>query len=147
MTIQAKTTLHWFIAALALGFMLALPQPAGASGGGSSTEDALHEGPSYMEMEAVTVSIIRAGKVRGFLTVDVTLELPGSEHRQTINEVAPRLTAAYNHSIRDIAARGVDLDQPVDINLVTHILQTVTDQVLGEELAVVLIGSASVQRR
>lgn len=100
-----------------------------------------------MVMEAVTVSIIRTGKVRGFLTVDITLELPGSEYRATIGHVAPRLAAAYHHSIRDIAARGVDLDQPVDINLVTDILQTVTDQVLGEELVTVLIGSASVQRR
>lgn len=147
MTIQAKTTLHWLIASLALGCMLALPRPAAASGGGAAEEADIHNGPSFMVMEAVTVSIIRTGKVRGFLTVDVTLELPGSEYRQTVTKVAPRLAAAYHHSIRDIAARGVDLDQPVDINLVTDILQSVTDQVLGEELAIVLIGSASVQRR
>ncbi len=120
---------------------------AGGGDGGGAAADIFDEGPSFVQMDAVTVSVIRQGKVRGFLTVAFTLELPGYEYREQLGALSPKLEAEYHRDISDIAARSIDMDYPVDVMLVKGRLQSSTDRVLGPDFAKVLMGSASVQRR
>lgn len=120
---------------------------SGASSEGGEGTDIFEEGPSFVQMDAVTVSVIRQGKVRGFLTVAFSLELPGYEYREQLGALTPRLEAEYHRDVSDIAARSVDLSYPVDIMLVKRRLQATTDRILGPHFAEVLMGSASIQRR
>lgn len=146
MTIQPANKLIVYLTALLFALGVLAVGPSQAAGGGGETVDIFDEGPSFVQMEAVTVSVIRQGKVRGFLTVAFTLELPGFEYREQLSSLRPKLEAAYHRDISAIAARSVDLNYPVDVMLVKERLQSSTDRVLGSDFAKVLMGSASIQR-
>lgn len=150
MTIHLAKRFTFNLTALLFALAVLAVRPGhAASGGGDGGEgaDIFEEGPSFVQMDAVTVSVIRQGKVRGFLTVAFTLELPGYEYREQLGALSPKLEAEYHRDISDIAARSIDMNYPVDVMLVKHRLQSSTDRVLGPDFAQVLMGSASIQRR
>lgn len=146
MTIHSAKRFTLNLTVLLFALTVLAVRPVYAAGGGAAA-DIFEDGPSFVQMDAVTVSVIRQGKVRGFLTVAFTLELPGYEYREELGALSPKLEAEYHRDISDIAARNIDMDYPVDVMLVKSRLQSSTDRVLGPDFAKVLMGSASVQRR
>ncbi|HEY8352454.1 MAG TPA: hypothetical protein VIK87_07905 [Sphingomonadales bacterium] len=102
--------------------------------------------PRYLTLEPVTVSVLRDSRVRGLLSLDLTLELARLDDRAQIERIMPRLRDQFVFTLTRLAASRLDVDQPLDLPVITAALQEVTDRVLGESRARLLIGGATLRR-
>ena len=94
---------------------------------------------SYVIINAMNVSIIQDARVRGMLQIELGLDVPDDELRETAIQLAPRLQDAYLIALRHYTTNQLQLYHVPDANLIGDILQNVTTQVLGEEGAIVLL--------
>ena len=94
---------------------------------------------SYVIVNAMNVSIIQNARVRGMLQIEIGLDVPDDDLRETAIQLAPRLQDAYVIALRHYTTNRLKLYQVPDANLIGNILQNVTTQVLGQKGAVVLL--------
>lgn len=100
----------------------------------------------YIMLEPLTVSVLRDARVRGLLSVDLTLELARHDERAAIERIMPRLRDQLMLTLTQLAANRLDIDRPLDLPTLTAALQQVIDRVIGESKARLLIGGATVRR-
>lgn len=100
----------------------------------------------YIMLEPLTVSVLRDARVRGLLSVDLTLELARLDERAAIERIMPRLRDQLMFALTQFAANRVEIDRPLDLPTITAALQQVTDRVIGESKARLLIGGATMRR-
>lgn len=100
----------------------------------------------FIILEPLTVSVLRDARVRGLLSVDLTLELARLDERTAIEKIMPRLRDQLMFALTQLAANRLDIERPLDLPTITGALQQVTDRVIGESRARLLIGGATVRR-
>lgn len=132
---------------LAASLMLALALLGGAPGfaGGTADKPKLGE-QRFIMLEPLTVSVLRDARVRGLLSVELTLELARLDERAAIERIMPRLRDQLMFALTQLAASRLDIERPLDLPTITATLQQVTDRVIGESTARLLIGGATVRR-
>jgi flagellar FliL protein len=86
--------------------------------------------PVFVEMEALTVPVIRGGAVAKYVLLKVTLEVDGQAARADVMDRMPRLKDAF---LRDLHAyfASVPLDSPLNVRTVKQRLQRVADKYAG----------------
>ncbi|MDA5192637.1 flagellar basal body-associated FliL family protein [Govanella unica] len=99
-----------------------------------------------LPMEPLTVSVFSNNRVRGLLAVDLSLDLKNPDKRAQIEKILPRLRDRYITSLTRFAANRVEVNRALDLAALTQLLQDVTDDVLGQQAANILIGGATVRR-
>lgn len=122
---------------IALACALILASPA------VHAEDAKKKGggPSYIQLDPLTATIIRGDGHRGALTVETGVDIPddpGLHARAVASQ--PRLRAAYLIVLQAYAS-GLAPGAPPDADYLSHVLQRETDSVLGKPGARVLLGT------
>lgn len=132
---------------LAASLMLALALLGGAPGFAAGTADKPKLGEQrFIMLEPLTVSVLRDARVRGLLSVELTLELARLDERAAIERIMPRLRDQLMFALTQLAASRLDIERPLDLPTITATLQQVTDRVIGESTARLLIGGATVRR-
>lgn len=106
------------------------------SGGGGSTS-------SFVRFPTVTATILRPNGRRGVLTVETGVDVPDAGLRARAEQSAPRLRAAYNTVVQQIASAMLP-GAPPDVERMVAQLQAVTDSTLGRTGAHLLIGTVMV---
>jgi flagellar basal body-associated protein FliL len=119
--------------------LIATPAPAAGAGADAAND-------RYVALAPVTVSVFRDSRVRGMLSLELTLEVADGSSRERIDKIMPRLRDRYITIMSRLAANRVDIHRPLDLESVTEILQSATDQMLGPQVARVLVGGAMVRR-
>lgn len=130
---------------LALAAMLGVfgaPAPAAAAPETSSSIVLQNNLP----LESLTVTVFRDTRARGLLAVDLSLELARPNDRGKIEKIMPRLRDRYLTALTRFAANRIDVNRTVDLGALARLLQGVTDEVLGQKAATILIGGATVRR-
>ncbi len=144
------TSKRWSTPALALGLVWAVHAFTTASitpAYAASEEVGKGEAVSpHIALNGLTVSVFRNARVRGMLSVDVTLELNDPSKREDIEKIMPRLRDQYIMALTRLASNRIDIDRPLDLSMITQTLQTATNKTIGAQTARVLIGNASVRR-
>lgn len=130
---RPMTKRFWILATLLPVLALSV-KPAGAAETVRPASDA-----SYVIINAMNVSIIQNARVRGMLQIELGLDVPDDDLRETAIQLAPRLQDAYLIALRHYTTNQLQLYHVPDANLIGDILQNVTTQVLGEEGAIVLL--------
>jgi len=130
----------WVLAALAF-VLIFMTRPVQAAETVRPASDA-----SYVIINAMNVSIIQNARVRGMLQIELGLDVPDDDLRETAIQLAPRLQDAYLIALRHYTTNQLKLYQVPDANLIGNILQNVTTQVLGEEGAIVLLSQIMLHR-
>lgn len=128
------------IAALLAGFLLSAQAVAG--GEPAKTQDG---GAGYLDFDAFSVSIITDGRVDGQVSVKFSLAVADAEKRAEIERKSPRLRDAYLQVLSQVASTRLDPRRPVDPDLLDRYLQRVTDRLLGDHVAEVVMESAAIR--
>ncbi|WP_417230539.1 Tat pathway signal protein [Brevundimonas sp.] len=116
----------------------AAPALASSSGGGGSSSTS-----SFVRFPTVTATIQRANGRRGVLTVETGVDVPDTGLRTRAEQSAPRLRAAYNTVVQQIASTMLP-GAPPDVERMVSRLQAVTDTTLGRPGARLLLGTVMV---
>jgi|TARA_R110002051_G_scaffold89139_3_gene157251 hypothetical protein len=107
-----------------------------SGGGGGSTS-------SFVRFPTVTATILRPNGRRGVLTVETGVDVPDAGLRARAEQSAPRLRAAYNTVVQQIASAMLP-GAPPDVERMVARLQAATDATLGRPGAHLLLGTVMV---
>ncbi|MFL5297513.1 MAG: hypothetical protein ACJ798_14120 [Phenylobacterium sp.] len=97
-------------------------------------------GESYLAMDTLTATTIKANGRRGVLTVDCGLDVPDGKLRQYVDQSTPRLRAAYVQVVQTYAA-GLGTGTPPNPDFLGRELQRQTDLIIGRPGARLLLGA------
>jgi hypothetical protein len=122
---------------LSLIALAAAPVAAHASGGGDKKKSG---GGSYVPVQTLLGTTLRASGRRGVLSVDCGLDVPNAALRTLAEQSEPRLRAAYVQTIQSYAA-GLNPGALPNADYIAQALQRQTDAVLGRPGARVLLGA------
>jgi hypothetical protein len=132
MSLMDRRQLVIFAAALAA----AVPHGAGAS----TDEKKKGGGLTFIQLNTITATVVRADGRRGVLTLETGIDVPDEKLRQHADLVAPRLRAAFVQVLQTYAA-GISPSTPPNADFVAAELQRETDRILGKKGARVLLGT------
>ena len=110
----------------------AAPALANEGGGGGSTS-------SFIRFP----TILRSNGGRGVLTVETGIDVADAALRTRAEQSAPRLRAAYNTVVQQIASAMLP-GAPPDVERMVSRLQAITDSTLGRPGAHLLLGTVMV---
>ena len=116
---------------------LAVLPPAAARAAGDKQKSG---GGSYVPVQTLLGTTMRAGGRRGVLSVDCGLDVPDESLRTRAEQSAPRLRAAYAQTIQAYAA-GLPSGALPNAEYIAQRLQQQTDGILGRRGARVLLGA------
>jgi len=87
----------------------------------------------FVEMEALTIPVIRGGAVAKYVLLQVALEVEDEEARQDVIDRMPRLKDAF---LRDLHAyfASTPLDSPLNVRTVKTRLKRVAGRIVGPEI-------------
>lgn len=97
-------------------------------------------GESYLPIDTLTGTTIRANGKRGVLTVECGLDVPDSKLREYATLSLPRLRAAYVQIVQTYAA-GLAYGAAPNPDFIGRDLQRQTDAILGRPGARLLLGA------
>jgi hypothetical protein len=97
-------------------------------------------GESYLPIDTLTGTTIKATGRRGVLTVECGLDVPDSKLRELATLSLPRLRAAYVQIVMTYAA-GLPSGAPPNADYIARDLQRQTDLILGRPGARLLLGA------
>jgi hypothetical protein len=97
-------------------------------------------GTQFLQMRALTATIMRSDRRRGALTVEVGLNVPNDALRARADLSSPRLRAAFIEFLAGYASRLPPATAP-DPDYLEKQLQQITDRTLGQPGAQVLLGT------
>lgn len=122
------------LAALALAPALA---PGIAS---AAAEKKKGGGLSFIQIQALAVSIIRRSGGRGVMTMELGIDVPDESLRTRAQASVPRLRAACAQTLQ-IYASGLGAARAPDADYLAGRMQADVDQVLGKKGAKLLVGT------
>lgn len=97
-------------------------------------------GVGYLQLRAITATIMRRDGSRGVITVECGLDIMDEKLRAKADASSPRLRAAYVGFIQSYAA-GMSAAAVPNADYLSRELQRVTDQSLGQKGAKFLLGT------
>lgn len=112
--------------------------PTGARAAGAEKKKS--GGGSYVPIQTLLGTTLRAGGRRGVLSVDCGLDVPDEGLRTRAEQSVPRLRAAYVQTIQGYAA-GLPSGALPNADYIAQSLQRQTDAILGRPGARVLLGA------
>ncbi len=122
---------------LALAAVLSLvPAVASAAGG----EKKKGGGVTFVQIKAVSATIIRRDGSRGVITMECGVDIPSEPLRALANDVQPRLRDAYASMLQSYAG-GLPKATVPDADYLAREMQKATDRVLGKTGGRFLIGT------
>jgi len=99
----------------------------------------------FVEFSPISVSIIREYRIRGQLAVTFFLSVYKTSTVEKIEKLRPKLRDGLVQSLTRVANTRVNPNRPVDLELIGKFMQKSVDEILGPNMAEVLIQSAAAQ--
>lgn len=99
----------------------------------------------FVQFQPISVSIIREYRIRGMLAVTLFLSVDKASTVEKIESIRPKLRDGLVQSLTRVANTRVSPNRPVDLELIGRFMQKSVDDILGPNMAVVLIQSAAAQ--
>ncbi|HEY3799333.1 MAG TPA: Tat pathway signal protein [Caulobacteraceae bacterium] len=97
-------------------------------------------GASFIQLDPVTATIIRADGTHGVLTVELGVDVPDAALHARAESSIPLLSAAFGEMVRTYAA-GLGPKAVPNVDYISMQLQRQTDQTLGRPGARLLLGN------
>ena len=113
--------------------------PALAAGAGAE-ERKKGGGETFIQLQTLTATVIRADGRRGVMTVEAGVDVPDDALRDRADQSTPRLRAAYAQVLQ-IYASGLPGGAVPNADYLARELQRHTDVVLGRPGARLLLGT------
>ncbi len=120
-----------------------------ADGGGpvlalqSTAED---EGIRYLDVTPLDVPLSRGGFIQGHAVIRVSLKVEDQASRTKVEEMRPKLEAAFLMVVTELARYDLEAEAPIDTGLVRQRLQEAADRILGPGVTQVFVIEAMTTR-
>lgn len=101
--------------------------------------------PVFIEFTPLSVSVIQRTRVAGFLSVAFNLVVESEEAAAHVERLRPRLRDAIVRVLSRVANSRLDINHPVDVDLIRAYVQMAVDSVIGADKARVLMETVSLQ--
>ena len=116
--------------------------------GSAPPPKAEEEVSEFLPISPISVAMYnKRQRPNGTMTVIMQLQIEDGEQRTEAEKILPRLTNAYMQETLKLAMNFLDVNRPININMLSRVLQGVTNRILRHEHARVLIGDVAVQKR
>jgi len=109
----------------------------------ASSEGSAKPAASYLRLPTVTSTVLRRDGRNGVMTVETGVDAHDPALATLAAQSQPRLIAAYNEVVQQMAASLLP-DVPPDVDRLSRELQAATNRVLGRPGAILLLGSVMV---
>lgn len=90
------------------------------------------EPPVFVELDSLTVPVIRGGAVAKYILLKMTLEVADEAAREAVVERMPRLMDAYLRDLHQYFA-SVPVDSPLNVRIVKRRLLEISRRIAGAE--------------
>ena len=137
-----------FLLARLLGFAAILGVAMPHSGQASSSEGATRkttQSESYVVFEPFYATILDNVRPRGLLLVELGLDVPDTKLREHVIHALPVLRDAYTRSLLVYSSTAVRPWRQPSVEDIAERLQAVTDQVMGQAGARVLLAQTAIR--
>ncbi len=101
---------------------------------------------SYVSFDPFNISVVQKLRIRGMLQVEFGLDVPDSELRDRALMLDARLQDAYLQSLQFYTSHRLQLFYTPNAEEIALTLQAVTDKLLGQPGAHVLLGQVMLHR-
>ncbi|MCC3861936.1 hypothetical protein [Pseudemcibacter aquimaris] len=102
----------------------------------------------FLEIPPINVAMYNKRKrPAGTMTVVMQLKIEDDKQRKIAEKIMPRLKNAYMQETMKLAMNYLDVNRPVNANMLGNMLQNITNQVLNHDQARVLISDIAVAKR
>ena len=101
--------------------------------------------PLFIEFTLLHVSVLQPTSVAGFLSVAFNLVVESEETAAHVERLRPRLRDAIVRVLSRVANSRLDINHPVDVDLIRAYVQMAVDSVIGADKARVLMKTVSLQ--
>ncbi len=130
--------MRWRVAALVVVSGLALLMLGGAPARAfqSTAED---EGIRYIDVTPLDVPLTRGGFIQGHAVIRASLRVDTPAARAKVEEMRPKLEAAFLMVVTELARYDLEADAPIDTSLVRRRLQEAADRILGPGITQVFV--------
>lgn len=93
-------------------------------------EEALPPPPEFVELDSLSVPVIRNGRVVKFVLLKIAVELADGDYRDIVEENMPRVTDAFLRELHGYFAT-VPVDDPINVRAITVRLMRASRRVFG----------------
>ena len=131
-----------FAALLALTALLMLGAPISEAAEAEAPETS----EQYIKVNPLNISIIKNSRVRGMLQVEINLNVEDNQLHDRALKLYPRLHDAYVLALRFYATNHIKMSHLPNVEQIAQVLQTVTNDVLKQQGAEVLLSQVMVHR-
>src|SRR6266566_9415634 len=128
--------------------LLCAPFGAGARAAEPNSPSAQHkttQSESYVIIEPLYASILDGARSHGLLLVELGLDVPDEKLRDKVNQSLPTLRDAYVRSLLTYAATSVRAWRQPSVEDIAKRMQIITDRVMGEPGAHVLMAQTAIR--
>ena len=100
---------------------------------------------SFVPIDPMYATILEGSKPRGLLMVELGLDIPDNAMRARVSHALPALRDAYVRSLMAYGATAVRAWRQPNVEDIADRMQTVTDRLLGEPGAKVLMAQTAIR--
>jgi flagellar basal body-associated protein FliL len=116
-----------------------------AEANGPSAQHKTTQSESYVIIEPLYASILDGARSHGLLLVELGLDVPDAKFRDKINQSLPTLRDAYVRSLLTYAATSVRAWRQPNVEDIATRMQAITDRVMGQTGARVLMAQTAIR--
>ncbi|MFT4956545.1 MAG: hypothetical protein ACI8U3_002953 [Brevundimonas sp.] len=126
-----------------IGLALVAASAGSAAAGAPASDEGGPPPNSYINLNSINGSVVRANGRRGVFSVDVGIDVPDLELRATAAAAGPRLRSELSQAVQRFAA-ALRPGEPPDVLRLSSDLQFAVNQALGRRGARLLLGTVMV---
>lgn len=101
----------------------------------------------YIALPTMSVSLLERNRIRGVLSLTVSLEVGGETRTRDVKKQLPRLRDAYLRTLSNLAQTHLDPQERINMNLLRKVLQRTTDRLFGPDAVSVLVQHALIRNQ
>lgn len=98
---------------------------------------------NFVKLQPILMSVLQDRRIAGLVQIEVTLKLADAAEWEAIVEQRRRVTDKMVQAVGGMTRGAIRVDAPLNIALISNVLQRQADQVLGEGRVEVLVTDAS----
>lgn len=101
----------------------------------------------FVDLESVTIAVIRNRRIEKHVVLQISLEVPGETERATVSHALPRLKDAFIKDLYDYYAVQPPGREGINVEAIKKRLKFTTDAVMGPGLVRAVLIQGAVERQ
>jgi len=102
---------------------------------------------NFVKLSPILMSVLQDRRIAGLVQIEVTLKLANASEWEAIVNERRRVKDKFVQAVGGMTRGAIRVDAPMNIALITNVLQRQADSVLGSDRVEVLVTDASTRQQ